>query len=57
MTIKSNLPQESIISGDELSGVPFLPVGGTDPDFVSRERGRSAVCAVPVLGKMLPQCR
>lgn len=34
-----------------------FPVGGADPDFVVLEASRSAICAVPMLGKMLPQCK
>lgn len=34
-----------------------FPVGGADPDFVSFERSKPLVCAIPVLGKILPQCK
>ncbi|HEY4558117.1 MAG TPA: hypothetical protein VIG82_08000 [Enteractinococcus sp.] len=34
-----------------------FPVGGADPDFVPTERAKPALCSIPVLGKMLPQCK
>lgn len=34
-----------------------FPVGGADPDFVTLETTKPAICAVPVLGKMLSQCK
>lgn len=37
--------------------VEAMPVGGADPDFVTLERTKSALCSIPVLGKMLPQCK
>lgn len=34
-----------------------FPVGGADPDFVALETTKPAICAVPMLGKMLSQCK
>lgn len=34
-----------------------FPVGGADPDFVVTEFARPAICAVPFVGKRLPQCK
>lgn len=57
MTIKPNLPQDSFGPKDAALRFGFFPVGGTDPDFVSRDSSKSPVCAIPLLGKVLPQCR
>ena len=34
-----------------------FPVGGADPDLVAPESSKPAICAVPMLGKMLSQCK
>lgn len=34
-----------------------FPVGGADPDFVVAESTRPAICAVPIVGRMFPQCK
>ena len=57
MSIRPELPQDSFTPNDPVSRLDVFPVGGTDPDFVSRDSGKPAVCAIPVLGRMLPQCR
>ena len=34
-----------------------FPVGGADPDFAVEGSTRPKICALPVVGKMLPQCK
>lgn len=34
-----------------------VPVGGTDPDFVLKLSAAPRICAIPVLGRFLPQCK
>ncbi|TQL72883.1 hypothetical protein FB556_1553 [Enteractinococcus coprophilus] len=34
-----------------------FPVGGADPDFAIEGSTRPKICALPVVGKLLPQCR
>lgn len=34
-----------------------FPVGGADPDFVVTKSAKPKFCAVPVVGKLLPQCK
>lgn len=34
-----------------------FPVGGADPDFLVPESSEPAICAIPMLRKMLPQCK
>src|SRR5690625_561016 len=57
MPITPNSPQDRSTSDESVGRFYAIPVGGTDPDFVSRDGSKPAVCAIPVLGRMLPQCR
>lgn len=34
-----------------------FPVGGADPDFAVEGSVRPKICALPVVGKLLPQCK
>lgn len=34
-----------------------FPVGGADPDFALEGSTRPKICALPVVGKLLPQCK
>ena len=34
-----------------------FPVGGSDPDFSAADSNRPKICGLPVVGKMLPQCK
>lgn len=34
-----------------------FPVGGADPDFALVVSAKPKICALPLVGKMLPQCR
>lgn len=34
-----------------------FPVGGADPDFVITESTKPKICAVPIVGSLLPQCK
>ncbi|WP_022870586.1 hypothetical protein [Yaniella halotolerans] len=43
-------------TGAERPAIDFS-VGGADPDFVALESSKPAICAVPMLGKMLSQCK
>src|SRR5690625_2170644 len=52
-----NVPQNSSPAPTPIHRFDNFPVGGADPDFVSEPRHKSALCSIPVLGKMLPQCR
>lgn len=58
MTVISNSPADSNKAVDTSSNIlANFPVGGVDPDFVVVESNKPAICAVPVVGKMLPQCK
>ncbi len=34
-----------------------FPVGGSDPDFAVQPSTKPKICALPVVGKLLPQCK
>lgn len=56
--IMTAVPRFSSIptTGAERPAIDFS-VGGADPDFVALESSKPAICAVPMLGKMLSQCK
>ncbi len=57
MTSISNVPPNASRTNNVTSRFESFPVGGSDPDFVSLERVKPALCSIPLLGKVLPQCR
>lgn len=58
MTLVPNTsPPDSSYGNGPIDPTEAIPVGGADPDFVTLERTKSALCSIPVLGKMLPQCK
>lgn len=57
MTSMSNVPPIASRATDLTHGFESFPVGGSDPDFVNLERGKPAMCSIPLLSKVLPQCR
>lgn len=58
MTLVPNTASPNVPNlNDPSEPVEAIPAGGADPDFVALERSKSAVCSIPVLGKMLPQCK
>lgn len=57
MTSVQDLSQASARIVETQHILADFPVGGADPDFVVTESAKSKLCAVPVVGKLLPQCK
>lgn len=57
MTSMQNTPPNTSRSDNFVNRFEYFPVGGTDPDFGTFDRVKPALCSIPLLGKMLPQCR
>lgn len=59
ITMTSIFQQPDGISGRSATSdmLDNFPVGGADPDFNGFERIKPAVCSIPVLGKILSQCK
>lgn len=57
MTSMSNISPNASRASSPTRGFESFPVGGSDPDFVNLDRGKSVMCSIPLLSKVLPQCR
>lgn len=57
MTSMQNTPPNTSRSDNFVNRFEYFPVGGTDPDFGTFDRVKPALCSIPLLGKMLPQCK
>ena len=50
-------PDQSDIVAYQPHILADFPVGGSDPDFSAAGSGRPKICGLPIVGKMLPQCK
>lgn len=56
-SVPENFTNPTNINNNIPHALDNFPVGGADPDFVVVEAIKPAICAVPVLGRMLRRCQ